>query len=328
MTQFVIKRILQMIPVLILVSIAVFTIINLPPGDYVSTLEAEFDAGGGAFSQRLLEQTRESFGLDRPIYVQYFYWVRGLLRGDLGISFELGLPVRSVIVQPLLLSVFISVLTLLFTIAVGIPIGVYSATHRYTVSDHVVTFLGFLGLSIPNFLLALTIVVTSVYVFDLGYIGGLFSREFTYAEWSLARFADMLKYIWVPVLVIGTAQVAEVIRIMRANFIDVMNQDYIITAKSKGLSNRTVTYKHALRVAVNPVVSIAGIQLPQTISGEIITAIVLGLPTLGPLLYRALVSQDLYLSGAIIMVLSVFMIVGSVVADIALGIVDPRIRYA
>lgn len=327
MTTFLIRRLMQALPTVALISIVVFTIIQLPPGDYLTTLEADIAAGGGAEGRRMVETMRRNFGLDQPLHTQYFMWVQSVARGDFGVSFEVRRPVREVIAQPLTLSIVIALLTMVFMWVVAIPIGIHSATHRYSPQDHAFTFFGFLGLATPDFLFAMTIVVLSVYVFGSDYTGGLFSSAYRFEPWSAAKIADMLRHVWVPVLVIGSAGTAELIRVMRGNLIDVLTQEYVRTARAKGVHERVVVYKHAVRVAINPLVSIAGMQLPQTISRETVTAIVLGLPTAGPLLYRSLISQDMYVAGTILLVLSLLLVVGNILADVALAIVDPRVRY-
>ncbi len=327
MTTFIFQRLLLVIPTLFLISIAVFTIIQLPPGDYLTILEAELAATGGGASTRYVESMRQTFGFDQPLYVQYFLWLKGVLQGNFGFSFEYQRPVLQIVAEPLLLSFAIALLTVLFTWIVAIPIGIYSATHRYSWGDNVSSFLAFLGLATPNFLFALALLVAMVYVFNSSYTGGLFSPVYEYAPWSFGKVIDFFKHVWAPVLVVGTAGTAELMRIMRGNLADILQQQYIKTARAKGLKERSVVLKHSVRVAVNPLISIAGVQLPQTMSSETITAIVLGLPTAGPLLYRALLSQDMFLAGTVILFMTVLLVLGNLLADIALAAVDPRIRY-
>ena len=242
-------------------------------------------------------------------------------------SFEVRRPVRAVVMQPLLFSLGIAVATLAFMWLVAIPIGIYSATRRYSPQDYVFSFFSFLGMATPDFLLAMTIVVLGIYVFGFDYTGGLFSSVYRFEPWSVLKILDMLKHVWIPVLVIGAAGLAELVRVMRGNLIEVLGQDFVRTARSKGVTTRAVVYKHAVRVAINPLISIAGMQLPQTLSRETVTAIVLGLPTAGPLLFRSLVSQDMYVAGTILLFMALMLVIGNIVADIALALVDPRVRH-
>jgi peptide/nickel transport system permease protein len=326
MVNFIIRRLLHTIPLLIVISIVVFTIISLPPGDYLTTLAADLERQGSQNAELQLRGLRERYGLDDPIYVQYWLWVSNFARGDFGESFAYNRPVTELIGDSLLLTVIISIVTLLLSWAIAIPIGVYSATHQYSAGDQFFTFISFIGLATPGFLLALVLMVISVYVFKFP-ISGLFSPDMETLPWSFAKVVDLLKHLWVPVLLIGMSNTAELVRIMRGNLLDVLNQQYVLSARGRGLAEGVVTWKHAVRMAINPLISLIGLQLPSIVSGSVIISIVLSLPTTGPLLYRALRTQDMYLAGSFLMLLSLLLIIGNFLADIALAWVDPRITY-
>jgi peptide/nickel transport system permease protein len=298
----------------------------LPPGDYLTTLAADLERQGSQKAELQLASLRQRYGLDRPVYVQYFLWITNFVRGDFGESFQYQKPVTELIGDSLLLTIIISLVTWVFTWVVAIPIGIYSATHKYSFLDQVFTILSFIGLATPGFLLALILMVVSVYVFGSP-IGGLFSPGMVEQPWSLAKLADLMKHMWVPVVLIGLSGTAELVRIMRGNLLDILNQQYVQSARARGLSEQVVVWKHAVRMAINPLISIIGLQLPGIISGSIIISIVLGLPTLGPLLYRALRVQDMYFAGSFLMLLSLLLILGNFIADIALAWADPRIHY-
>lgn len=326
MINFIIRRLLHTIPLLIVISIVVFTIISLPPGDYLTTLAADLERQGSQNAELQLRGLRERYGLDDPIYVQYWLWVSHFAQGDFGESFAYNRPVTELIGDSLLLTVIISIVTLLLSWAIAIPIGVYSATHQYSAGDQFFTFISFIGLATPGFLLALILMVISVYVFKFP-ISGLFSPGMETVPWSFAKVVDLFKHLWVPVLLIGMSGTAELVRIMRGNLLDVLNQQYVLSARGRGLAESAVTWKHAVRMAINPLISLIGLQLPSIVSGSVIISIVLSLPTTGPLLYRALRTQDMYLAGSFLMLLSLMLIIGNFLADIALAWADPRITY-
>lgn len=325
--KFLIRRLLYMVPTLFAVSVVAFAIIQLPPGDYLTTMMAEWASQGGAVESGTLDALRDRYGLDQPIYVQYGKWIGGiLLRGDFGVSFEFNKPVTAVIWGRLGYTFLISFITLLFIWMVALPIGIYSAVKQYSIGDYVATFLGFFGLAIPNFLLALVLMYVSVSYFDQS-VGGLFSPDMVDAPWSLARFADFLRHVWLPVVVVGTAGLASLIRILRANLLDELYKPYVVTARAKGMSEFQLLLRYPVRVALNPLISTIGWILPALVSGEIITSVVLSLPTTGPMLLRSLLSQDMYLAGSLILMLSTLTIVGTLVSDLLLAWADPRIRY-
>lgn len=325
MGAFIIKRILMTIPTLVFISIISFIIIQLPPGDYLTTYIAQLESSGAAPDQALVDSLIKQYGLDKPMYMQYFKWVGGIMHGDFGYSFEWQRPVNTLIWERLALTIAVSLFTLLFTWVVAFPFGVYSATHKYSIGDYIVTLIGFIGLAVPNFMLALILMWIGYTQFGLS-VGGLFSPEFSQATWSFRKFLDLLKHIWIPIIVIGTSGTAALIRTMRANLLDEMNKPYVTTARAKGISENKLLYKYPVRIALIPFISTVGWSLPMLISGETIVAVVLNLPTTGPLLLRSLQSQDMYLAGSFIMILSVLTVIGTLVSDILLAWVDPRIR--
>ncbi|MBI5252217.1 MAG: ABC transporter permease [Desulfomonile tiedjei] len=326
MLAYIIRRMLIMIPTLIAISIISFTIIQLPPGDFLTTYVAQLSASGEGIDQAELDALRHRFGLDQPIYVQYFQWVWNFVRGDFGHSFEWNKPVRSLIGERIALTILISTCTLLFTWIVSLPIGIYSAVRQYSWMDYFLTFFGFIGLATPNFLFALILLWFSYAYLGMS-IGGLFSPQFIEAPWSFAKFIDLLKHLWIPVLIVGTGHTAKFIRIIRGNLLDELKKPYVTTARAKGLSETKLILKYPVRVAINPLVSTIGWTLPELISGIAITAVVLNLPTSGPLLLSALMSQDMHLAGSFIMILSILTVIGTLISDILLAWVDPRIRF-
>lgn len=314
-----------MLPVLFLISVVSFIIINLPPGDFLTVRMLELRARGDVDAERRMAHLTERFGLDRPLYKQYFMWITNFVQGDFGRSFEHEREVRELIGERMLLTVILATLTLVFTWIVAIPIGIYSARHQYSIGDNIFTFIGFIGLATPNFLLALIMMYVAVVHFGIS-PGGLFSPEFVHAPWSIARVVDLLTRIWIPVVILGTAGTAGLLRIMRGNLLDVLGQAFVRTARAKGLHERVVVYKHAVRLAINPLITIAGMQLPIIISGEAIVALVLNLPTIGPMFLRSLLVQDMYLAGTLLFFMALLLLVGNLIADIALAVTDPRIR--
>lgn len=326
MLQFTIRRILYMIPTLFMVSIISFVIIQLPPGDYLTSVVTAMTATGETIDASALAAMEQRYGLGQPIYVQYWKWISGiLLRGDFGQSFEWNQPVNELIWGRLALTFTISLVTLLFTWMLAFPIGIYSAVRQYSVGDYVATIIGYIGLATPNFLLALILMYIGFKYLNQS-VGGLFSPEFADAPFSLAKMWDLFQHLWIPVIIIGTAGTAGLIRIMRANLLDELHKPYVVTARAKGMTETSLTLKYPVRVALNPFVSTVGWTLPVLVSGAAIVSIVLSLPTTGPLLLRALLSQDMYLAGSFILLLSVLTIVGTLISDILLAWLDPRIR--
>jgi peptide/nickel transport system permease protein len=327
MLGYLIKRIILMIPTLIGISLIAFMIIQLPPGDYLTSLLASMRDSGQVVDEAQMARMREIYGLDDPVWLQYWKWISGIVfRGDFGWSFEWNRPVSELIWERMGATLMISVASLLFVWSVSLPIGIYSAVRRHSIGDHVFTFFGFLGLAIPNFILALTLMYLSYRYFGQS-VGGLYSPEFVGAPMSWAKTLDLLGHLWIPIIVIGTSGTAAHIRILRANLTDELNKPYVVTARAKGLPEHQVILQYPVRIALNPFVSAIGWVLPELISGVTITAIVLNLPAAGPLLLRALVSQDMYLAGSFILLMGVLTLVGMLVSDLLLALLDPRIRY-
>ncbi len=327
MAAYFIKRIATMILILFLISIVNFMIIQLPPGDYLTTYIMALEEEGMESDEVLIENLRARYGLDKPVIVQYGMWAKGVLQGDFGMSFEWKRPVSDLIWERLVLTLIISFVSLLFTYAVAIPTGIYSATHQYTMGDYIVTFLGFIGLAMPGFLLALVLMFLSYKYFGVS-IGGLFSPDMIDASWSIYKVWDLIKHLWIPVIVVGAAGTCSLIRIMRGSLLDELKKQYVITARAKGMDETKLLIKYPVRVALNPLVSTVGYILPQLISGATIVSIVLGLPTTGPMLLKALLSQDMYLAGAFLLILATLTVIGTFISDLLLVIIDPRIRMS
>jgi len=331
MIHYVIRRLTHMVPTLFLISMVSFAVIQAPPGDMLTSRLAELAEQGELGSESAvaqIEALRERYGLNDPIYVQYFRWIGKIaLQGDFGESFTYEMDVIELLGERLGLTLTLTLSTLVFTWLIAIPIGIYSATRPYSLGDYGFTFLGFVGLATPNFLLALVIMFIQVTVFETASVGGLLSPEHIGAPWSFAKLLDLLAHIWVPVVVIGTSGTASVIRIMRGNLLDVLGQQHIQTGRAKGLREHRVILKYGVRIAINPLVSRLGLALPNLLSGAVVTGIVLGLPTAGPLFLTALTSQDMFLAGAFLLLSATFLLVGNLLADILLAWLDPRIRY-
>lgn len=325
MLGFIARRLLYMIPTVILISIVTFAIIQLPPGDYLDTLAAELGDSGGAAGS--LEALRTQYGLGQPMVVQYYKWMKGILLDfNFGLSFEKNVPVNNLIWERLGWTFAISLLTLLFIWTTALPIGIYSAVKKYSYGDHLATFVGFIGLAVPNFLLALVMMYVAFKYFGQS-VGGLVSPQYIEQPWSWEKFVDLLKHIWMPIVVVGTSGAAALIRIMRANLLDELYRPYVVTARAKGMSEFQLLMKYPVRVALNPFVSTIGWILPTLVSGEIIVSVVMNLPTTGPLLLRALLVQDMYLAGSLILIVSLLTVLGTLISDLLLAWIDPRIRY-
>jgi peptide/nickel transport system permease protein len=324
-TSFILRRLIFMIPTLFAVSVVAFIIIQLPPGDYLESYIAELQAQGESVDPQKIAFLREHYGLDQPMWEQYLRWIGGWFVGDFGYSFEFNLPVSQVIGDRLILTVVLSTFTILFTWAVAFPIGIYSATHQYSWGDYGLTLIGFLGIAIPNFLLALVM----MYLFNVWFglsIGGLMDAEYIDQPWSWAKAKSVLDHLWIPVLVIGAGGTAGMIRKMRANLLDELQKQYVVTGRAKGLPPGKLLRKYPLRMALNFFISDIGSLLPNVISGAEIIAVVLSLPTTGPMLLAALKSQDMYLAGSFLMFLALMIVVGVLISDLALAALDPRIR--
>ncbi len=325
MFSFLVHRLLIMIVTLLVVSLITFVIVQLPPGDYLSTHVAELEAQGERANLDEIEFLRQEYGLDKPMLVQYFTWLLKMLQGDFGKSFEYDLPVSEVVGDRLWLSFIVSFSTIVFTWVVSFPIGVYSATHQYSVGDYSLTFLGFLGLATPNFLLALILLYVANVAFGTS-IGGLMDPRYLDAPWSWGKFVSVLEHLWIPVVVIGTSGTAGMIRRLRANLLDELQKQYVVTARAKGMHPFKLLCKYPLRVALNPFIADIGNLLPQVISGAAIVSVVLSLPTTGPMLLNALRTQDMYLAGSFLMFLAMLTVIGVFLSDLALAALDPRIR--
>lgn len=326
MLRYVVHRLVLMIPTLVAISMLVFAIIQLPEGDYLDSYIAELQAQGESVDPQEIAFLREQYGLDEPIWKQYLTWAGGLLQGDLGYSFEYNLPVSEVVGDRMTLTMVLSLVTILFTWAVAFPIGIYSATHQYSPGDYVLTFVGFIGLATPNFLLALVLLYFANVWFGIS-IGGLMDPQYINAPWSWGKALSILEHIWVPVIVIGTAGTAGMIRRLRANLLDELQKQYVVTARAKGLPPIRLVLKYPLRLALNFFIADIGALLPSVISGAEVVAIVMSLPTTGPMLVSALQSQDMYLAGSFLMFLATLTVVGVLVSDLALAWLDPRIRF-
>jgi peptide/nickel transport system permease protein len=326
MVGFIIRRLLIAIPNLLLISMVTFMIIQLPPGDYLTTYAAGLAASGETIDQQTLQALRQRYGLDQPVYIQYLKWMNGVVHGDFGQSFQWSEPVADLIGERLALTIVLSFATLILTWLIAFPIGIYSAVKQYSIGDYIATFFGFVGIAVPSFMIALVLMYVSFKFFNQS-VGGLFSPEYENAPWDMAKVGDLIQHLWIPILILGLGGTAELIRIMRANLLDELHKPYVITARAKGLPEWKVLLKYPVRVALNPFISTAGWLLPGLVSGSVIVAVVLNLPVTGPLFLNALTSKDMYLAGSFILLLSVLTIIGTLISDIVLAWLDPRIRY-
>ncbi len=325
MFRYIAHRLLIMAPTLVAISFVVFVVIQLPPGDYLTTLIEELRELGEPADLKQIEALREEYGLDKPFMLQYLDWVAGLLQGNLGYSFEYEQPVAEVVGDRLWLSFIVSFATIIFTWIVAFPIGVYSATHQYSWADNSLTFIGFLGLATPNFLLALVMVYLANVWFGTE-IGGLMDERYIGQPWTWGKIVSILEHLWIPVIVIGTSGTAGMIRRLRANLLDELQKQYVVTGRAKGLPPFKLLMKYPLRMSLNPFISDIGDLLPQVISGAVIVSVVLNLPTTGKMLYDALLSQDMFLAGSFLMFLALLTVIGVLISDLALALLDPRIR--
>jgi peptide/nickel transport system permease protein len=323
--NYIFKRLLSAIPFMFLVSLTVFILIQLPPGDFVDSYAALVASSGETLTPDQMAELRIRFGLDQPLIIQYFHWIIGVVQGDLGYSFEWQSPVSELVGERIGLTLILSLSAMMFTWMLALPIGIYSAVRRYSFGDYFFTFVGFIGLAVPNFLLALVLMFTASKYFNLD-VTGLFSSEYENAPWSWGRVTDLCAHMVIPMIIMGAASAAGLIRILRANLIDQLYMPYVVTARSKGLTETKLLLKYPVRIALNPFVSSIGWILPSLVSGAVITSIVLNLQTVGPMLYQSLMSQDIYLSGTILLVVCALTVVGTLISDILLVILDPRIR--
>ena len=327
MLNYIIRRLLIIIPELFLISILAFIVIQLPPGDYLTTYIMRLQASGAVINESIVENLKRQYGLDRPMYVQYFIWIKNIItQGNFGVSFSYDLPVIDLIKERIPMTLTISLLSLAVTWIIAFPIGIYSATHQYSPFDHLFTFLSFVGVSMPAFLLAL-IAVWFLYKFTGHAVIGVFSLEYLDQPWSFAKLMDMIKNIWLPVIVVGIAGIASMVRVIRAMMLDEIRKLYVTAARAKGLPEYKVLVKYPLRVAVNPTISSIGWLFPALVSGESVVGIVLNLQTVGPLLLSASLAQDMYLAGSIVLILGTLTVIGMFISDLLLAWLDPRVRY-
>ena len=315
-----------MIPFLAATSLLTFALIQAPPGDYLTTYVARLAESNETIDETTIANVRARFGLDQPFHVQYLRWVGGMLQGDFGVSFEWQQPVSGLIWERMGLTLILSFATLIFTWGLALPIGIYSAVRKYSIGDYVITTLGFIGLATPNFLTALILMYIGVVHLGLD-VGGLFSDEYKSAPWILAKVGDLMAHLWLPMAILGMSSTASLIRIMRANLLDELPKPYVVTARAKGVPEWKLILKYPVRVALNPFISTIGWVLPQLVSGAVVTAIVLNLPLSGPLMLQALMSQDMYLAGAFVMMLCSLTVLGMLISDLLLAIFDPRVRF-
>jgi peptide/nickel transport system permease protein len=325
MIGFIVQRLLAAIPFLLLTSITVFALIELPPGDYLTSYAAQLAESNETIDKAALDNLRERYGLGEPFWIQYWKWISGIMTGDFGFSFEWQQPVSSLIGERMALTVLLALATLILTWGISLPIGIYSAVRKNTLGDYVFTLVGFIGLATPSFLLALVVMYVAVTVFGQS-VGGLFSAEYEKAPWSIGKALDLLSHLWIPMLIIGMSGTASLIRIMRANLLDELNKPYVMTARAKGLGETTLLLRYPVRLALNPFISTIGWVLPNLVSGSVIVAVVLNLPIAGPLLLQALLSQDMFLAGAFLLLLCCLTVIGTLISDILLALIDPRIR--
>ncbi|HMC37633.1 MAG TPA: ABC transporter permease [Actinomycetota bacterium] len=325
MLRVLIQRLLLLPALLAVFSIVVFALVQAPPGGFLTSYLSTLASSGSSIDAAQVEALRRQFGLDQPFHVQYLRWVQNLLHGNLGLSLEYQRPNAELIGQYLLLTVLLALFSFVLSWVIAIPAGIYSATHPRSVLDYVLTVVNYIGVAVPNFMLALVLMWWAFARFGLS-ITGLFSPEFEQAPWTAARWLDLLKHIWLPTIVLGIAGTARLTRVMRANLLDELHKPYVVTARAKGLTERRLIVKYPVRVAINPLVSTIGWYLPQLFSGSLIVATVMNLPNIGPLLLRALVQQDMYLAGSVLMIYCFFTVVGTLISDLLLAWVDPRIR--
>lgn len=326
MIAFIVRRLLSMVPLLFLVSVLTFYIIQLPPGDFFDSMQAEIAETGSAQDAQTFQILRERYGLDEPVYVQYWRWIQGWPQGDFGWSMAWSSPVLPLVQSRINYTIILGLFSLLITVSYAIPVGIYSATHQYSPGDHLTSFIGFLGLSLPGFLLALLWMFVGALVLRVD-VGGILSQEFSGAPMSAAKLWDMWNHFWPPALILGLASTAQMQRIMRSSMLDVLSQQYITTARAKGLRERTVVNKYGVRVAINPMISVLALEIPKIIDQSALVGIVMSLPTTGPLFLRALQTQDMYLAGTFLLFMTLLLMVSNLLADIALAWADPRIVY-
>ncbi|MBI4790585.1 MAG: ABC transporter permease [Chloroflexi bacterium] len=325
MIAYIVRRFLLAILTIWAITVLSFLIIQLPPGDFVTAYAATMSSGGAGITEGEMQALREQYGIDQPMYIQYLKWMGLIAQGNFGMAIEYTRPVLDVIGDRLILTIVISLAAIVFTWVLALPIGIYSAVKRYSFLDYVFTFVGFIGLAIPGFMLALIVMYIGFSQFGLS-VGGLFSAEYAEAPWSWERAWDLIQHLPVPAVVLGVAGTAQMIRIMRSNLLDELRKPYVMTARARGLAETRVIMKYPVRVALNPFISTIGYLLPYVVSGSIIVSLVLSLPTVGPLLLKSLIAQDMFLAGTIVLMLGVLTVIGTFISDLLLMWVDPRIR--
>jgi peptide/nickel transport system permease protein len=326
MSGFLVRRFFSMLLIMVFISIIAFVIIQLPPGDYLTHYISTLERTGIDVSDQMINGLKEEYGLGQPLYIQYFKWITGFVQGDMGQSFQWKQPVNELVFERLGFTLVVTLSSLLFTWIIAFPVGIYAALNQYSIGDYLSTFFSFIGLATPNFMLALILMYIGYSVFGID-VGGLFSPEYQDAACSFGKVIDLLQHLWVPMVVVGTAGTAGLVRIMRANLLDELQKNYVTTARAKGVAKRKMILKYPVRIALNPFISTVGWTLPRLISGATITSVVLNLPTTGPLLLSSLKSQDMYLAGSFVLLLSILTVIGTFISDILLALVDPRIRY-
>jgi len=327
MLKFIGNRLLLFIPMLLVISALVFFVMQLPPGNYVTYMIFEIAQEGGDASEQTIQALTKQYSLDQPVYIQYFKWITNIiLRGDFGYSMGWNQPVATLIWERIWWTIGISMLTLIASWLIAFPIAVFSATHQYSILDYVATVFGFIGRGVPDFLLALIVIWIGYSVFNFN-VSGLFSPEYRQASWSFAKFIDLLQHLWIPIIILGMGSTAGLIRIVRANLLDELRKPYVMAARAKGMKESTLIWKYPVRIAINPLLSTVGYLLPYIVSGSTIVSVVLNLTTTGPLLLQALKTQDMYLAGSFLLILSFLTLTGTLISDILLAWVDPRVRY-
>ena len=325
MIRFILQR-LMLLPLLVVVfSIVVFAIVQAPPGDFLTSYIATLASSGSSIGAEQVEALRHQYGLDQPFHIQYLRWMQNLLRGDLGLSLEYQRPNAELIGEQLFLTVVLALFSFVLTWIIAVPAGIYSAIRQRSLVDYALTVVNYIGVATPNFMLALVLMWLAFSQFGLS-VTGLFSPEYQGAAWSWDKLVDLMKHVWLPALVLGIAGTARLTRVMRANLLDELNKPYVVTARAKGLSEWRLVLRYPVRLALNPLASTIGWYLPQLFSGSLIVATVMNLPNIGPLLLRALVNQDMYLAGAILLIYCMLTIIGTLISDILLAWLDPRIR--
>ena len=325
MIRYIVQRLLLLPALMLVYSFVIFVIIQAPPGDFLTSYVATLASSGSSISPEQIQALRHEYGLDQPFFVQYLLWLQNILSGNLGLSLEYQRPNADLIGEQLALTMALALMSFVITWAIAIPAGIYSATHQRSVIDHILTVINYIGVATPNFMLALILMWLAFAYFDVS-LTGLFSPEYADAPWSLARVGDLLKHLWLPALVLAIAGTARLTRIMRANLLDELNKPYVTTARAKGMAEWRVVLRYPVRLAFNPLVSTIGWYLPALFSGSLIVATVMNLPNIGPLLLRSLINQDMYLAGGILLIYSFLTIVGTLLSDILLAALDPRIK--